>query len=85
MKEKLSQEAENDLDNILSMLDDKLGDPILPRPDGFGITVREYGQKKQCSETIARKMLEKAVEAGLLVKRQMVDGKGSSPFVYYKE
>jgi len=73
-----------DIDDIVALIDREIGDPILPRPDGFGITVKEYAEKKGCGDDIARKMLEKAVKSGLLEKKQMVNGTGTTPFIYYK-
>lgn len=75
---------DNDIASLIELLDNKVGEPILPRPDGFGITVKEYADKKGCGEEISRRLLEKAVRDGVLVKKQMTNGLGSSPYVYYK-
>lgn len=71
------------IDDVIALIDQELGEPSLPRPEGFGVTVREYMQKKGCSETQARKMLDAMVEKGLFDRKVMVDGRGTAPMVYY--
>lgn len=75
---------DNDIASLIALLDSEVGEPILPRPDGFGITVKEYATQKGCGEEISRRLLEKAVKDGVLAKKQMTNGMGSSPYVYYK-
>jgi len=69
---------------LVELIDQEVGEPPSQRPDGFGITVNEYAEAKRCSETIARKQLEKAVKVGILEKKQMVEGQGTCPYVYYR-
>lgn len=83
MKEELSAEVQADLANIIGLIDEELGEPPLPRPEGFGITVKEYMRAKGCSEGVARKFLAQMVENGKFKKKIMVDGRGNAPMVYY--
>jgi hypothetical protein len=69
---------------ILDSLD-KIGIcPVLERPDGFGITVKEYMQEKNCGEAIARSTLAEAVKAGVLVVHKMRKGAGCHPLVFHR-
>lgn len=71
--------------SLIELIDKEIGEPPKHRPDGFGVTVKEYALAKTCNDETARKMLDEAVELGLLEKQRMVDGPGSSPYVYYKK
>ena len=72
---------------IVELMDSGVGEPVKHRPDGFGITAKEYAAVKKCSEETARKMLDKGVEKGLLDKEKMVidDIGGTPPAVYFKK
>lgn len=64
--------------------------PAPIRRDGFGITVSEYkdamrARGEYISDDAARKYLNELVEVGVLKKKMMVWGRGSTPFVYYKD
>jgi len=82
-REILNEEEHNDLMNIIGMIDRELGEPPTQRPKNFGITVKEYVQKKGCSEGIARKFLSDMVDRGIFKKKTMIDGRGNTPMVYY--
>ena len=51
---------------------DLVDEPLITRPDGYGITVREFEKSRNCSSDIARKLLEKAVDDGVLAKHLMI-------------
>jgi predicted transcriptional regulator len=70
---------------LLSDLSEAGYDPAPARPDGFGITVREFMEAKSCTEGVARKMLEEAVKAGVLVKHLMRGGPGALPLIFCRE
>jgi len=72
------------IDELVEFIDQEIGEPMQIRPDGFGITVKEYADRKNCGDSLARRVLEKGVNDGVLEKEQMVTGKGSNPFVYFK-
>lgn len=77
------------MEDLITLLDEEIGQPTRKRPivngKPFGITVNEYAKKKFCTMTISRRLLEEAVKSGILDKIQMVDGQGSSPFVYFQK
>jgi hypothetical protein len=52
------------------------------RPEGFGITIKEYYQKKKCPEAAARVALNMAVQKGLLICHKMCTGPGANSLVY---
>lgn len=72
--------------SVLAMLEKDGRIPPPERPEGFGVTIKEYEEHYHCTETVARHLLESAVKDGLLEKRVMHDNAfaGSSPTVYYK-
>lgn len=76
---------QNDLDALVAYLDNELGPPTPTRPDGFGVTVKEYATEKGCTVDSSRKRLDAAVEKGLLKVERMICGTGTSPNVYYKQ
>ena len=53
------------------------------RPKDFGITAREYAKANGISVGCARRILDELMEAGILKREAMLDGKGK-PFVYYE-
>ena len=69
-----------------TILDDlkKAGyDPAPYRPEGFGITVREFmAANEGCTEGVARKMLSDATDAGVLEAHRMNCGAGACTLVY---
>ena len=70
---------------LIDLLDESGIVPDVVRPDGFGITVKEYTAQKHCNDEAARKALERAVELGVLEHQRMIDrATKSRPFVYYK-
>lgn len=75
---------ENDIAALIELLDKEVGEPLLPRPEGFGITVTEYSEEKECSNDMARKVLETAIKKGIMKKEKMITGSGASPYVYFK-
>lgn len=77
--------SENDLDDLIALMDDQVGEPPQVRPDGFGITVKEYMEQKKCSDSLARKKLDEMVEKGYFDKKVMVEGRGRVPVVYFKK
>lgn len=54
------------------------------RPEGFGITVKEYQLEKHCGEDAARKTLEDAVNSGILAKTEMATKPRGKSFVYHR-
>lgn len=83
--EQISDDARRDLSGMIEFLDDKLGAPTPIRPDGFGITVREYMTEKKCSENTARAMLDRGVKNGILERMPMIVGNmGGAPMVYFQ-
>lgn len=70
---------------LIDELDEQGYIPVILRPEGFGITAREYAAAKHCSLAAARSLLDKAVDEGLLVKTMMnVKGYSGHPCVYHK-
>ena len=69
----------SDLESLMSELDNKY-QPLPRRPEGFGITIKEYyearnkGKKdsEQITEKIARFILKKAVKDGLFIETIML-------------
>jgi hypothetical protein len=59
------------LESLIEELDAAGYEPSPNRPHGFGITVREYMQQKNCSEPVARKTLDTAKKAGVLEMHMM--------------
>jgi hypothetical protein len=49
-------------------------EPSITRPESFGVTVTEYAEKWHCSDTIARRLLDDAKEAGILEMHLMQVG-----------
>jgi hypothetical protein len=71
------------LDSLSEELDAAGLSPVALRPQGFGFTLKEYIDKHNCSDTSARKVMERAVKAGLLTVHRMSDGvSGACPYVY---
>lgn len=73
---------------LLDYISENTEPPTPERPEGFGITVREYATEK-CGgrEHIAREILDKCVEDGILEKikmRQQGKGTGAVALIYYK-
>lgn len=68
--------------SILETLDKAGLSPVMERPDGFGITIKEYMREKNCAERIARSTLSGAVEAGVLEAHKMRQGAGCHPLVF---
>ena len=56
------------------------------RPDGFGITVYEYAEKKGIGMDGARSLFKKLVKDGVLERRKLraPNNPLSRPYVYYK-
>jgi hypothetical protein len=52
------------------------------RPDGFGVTVREYATSKNVSAEVARRILDRAVKEGILGMVKLQLGPGSLTSVY---
>ena len=69
------------LESLSAELDAAGLSPALERPPGFGITIREY-MAKGYTEPVTRRTLERAVQAGALVRHAMRDGMGGHPIVY---
>jgi hypothetical protein len=71
--------------SLIELIDKEVGEPVQLRPVGFGATVKEYMTVKNCSETLARNLLEKGVKEGVLDRKQMIVGRGAPLFVYFKK
>ena len=69
------------LESLSAELDAAGLSPALERPPNFGITIREY-MAKGYTEPVTRRTLERAVQAGALVRHAMRDGMGGHPIVY---
>jgi len=85
MIEQLSEDAAQDLESIIALIDHAVGEPLPARPEGFGVTIREYMAAKSCSDSVARDILDKGVELGVLDKKLMVVHAGSPSYVYFKK
>ncbi len=76
------------MDVTIPELLEESGLSILPeRPEGFGITIREFMRISKIPLTYdkARDLLEKAAESGILIKTMMsTHGPGGSCSVYSK-
>lgn len=59
-------------------------EPLLKRPDGFGITVLEYSTRYGCSRDIARNILNKAVTERILDMHIMLSLRGGKIAVYHR-
>ena len=92
MKEELTSEVRNDILNILSESQKEIISIVethnIPlRPDGFGITYKEYAKLPSStgSEETARTLLNKLVQDGVLEKRKVrMFGNQNPSFIYYK-
>lgn len=58
-------------------------EPCRKCPDDFGVTVKEYMDIQHCSSTVARKLLDKAVEAGVLEMHLMRTEENKNPSAVY--
>ena len=58
--------------------------PTPKRPDGLGITVKEYMAEANCTEGVARKTLDEAEAAGVLTSCLMRAGAGQHSLVYFR-
>ena len=70
--------------SLIELIDKEVGEPVQLRPVGFGVTVQEYMTVKNCSETIARTLLDKGIKEGVLDRKQMIAGRGAPLFVYFR-
>jgi hypothetical protein len=68
---------------LIELIDDAGLTPIPPRPEGFGITVKELMELKRCGDGPARKSLQEAVKAGILQVHRM-SGRAGALLVYHK-
>ena len=67
--------------DLLDFIKQHAPEPRKPRPDGFGVTIKEYAAHEGISEDAARKVLSELVAAGLLEMHPMVSGR-AAPNVY---
>lgn len=70
----------------LSLLEELKDAGVPTRPDGFGITVREFAEnaKHPCAVSVARTLLNKMVSDGTLAKTMMNGGAGGHEYVYHR-
>ena len=72
--------------DLIKLLADKGYDyesPLL-RPDGFGVTVKEFAEQKNCSIDVARSLLNSAKDAKILDMHLMkIGGNKVSSAVYH--
>jgi hypothetical protein len=87
MKEKLDEEAQADLQKILSASQRAILDSIDDIPDrpalDFGYTVSELAEQITCSHESARTKLQKARREGKLESRKMRLADRTMTLVYY--
>jgi len=68
-----------------SLLEELKNEGVPVRPDGFGITVKEFASSKDgYTTTIARGVLDKMVQEGKLTKTLMIGGQGGHEYVYHR-